>query len=218
MKKTSLLAGAALLLCAHAATAAENYTCAAPPTCAQLGYNQSVSDCSGKKMLKCPFDTSKVFCGGVNGNCVAEGYSKEDVLLYCLAGSTKKHCPYDSSYTKCVTDCPAAGFTYRCAPNELCISKCSTTQKKFDCPADPHYYKCVSSGNGTIVLKDICSEGFTMTDTDKVKACKNGLYALGIKSTQGHPCYRCGTPAECPNGMKCDIILNNGALVLPQAP
>ena len=49
MRKTSLLAGAALLLGAYTATAAEDYTCGTPPTCAELGYDQSVSDCSGKK-------------------------------------------------------------------------------------------------------------------------------------------------------------------------
>lgn len=38
------------------------YWCAAPVTdCGTLGYNKIASDCSGK-YIKCPFDTSKVFC------------------------------------------------------------------------------------------------------------------------------------------------------------
>ena len=60
MRKTSLLAGAALLLGAYTATAAEDYTCATPPTCAELGYNQYSSSCTNS--VKCPFDTTKVKC------------------------------------------------------------------------------------------------------------------------------------------------------------
>lgn len=39
-------------------------TCATPPTCAALGYDKSASDCSGKSILKCPFDQSQIFCAG----------------------------------------------------------------------------------------------------------------------------------------------------------
>ena len=37
-------------------------SCAIAPTCESLGYTQSASDCSGKPTLKCPFDTTKMFC------------------------------------------------------------------------------------------------------------------------------------------------------------
>lgn len=75
MKKTSLLIGTALIFGAHAATAAEDYACATPPSCAELGYNQTVNDCAGKKMIKCPFDTAKVFCGETTKDiCEAKGY------------------------------------------------------------------------------------------------------------------------------------------------
>lgn len=60
MKKTSLLIGTALMFGAHAATAAEDYACATPPTCAELGYNQYASSCTNS--VKCPFDTNKVKC------------------------------------------------------------------------------------------------------------------------------------------------------------
>lgn len=42
--------------------AAQAATCAVAPTCEQLGYVQSSSDCAGaKNILKCPFDLSKLF-------------------------------------------------------------------------------------------------------------------------------------------------------------
>ena len=37
-------------------------TCVTPPSCYFLGYTKTVSQCSGKAMLKCPLDTSMVFC------------------------------------------------------------------------------------------------------------------------------------------------------------
>ena len=44
------------------ANAADNYTCATPPSCASLGYTlTSTTDCIGTP-LKCPFDPSRYYC------------------------------------------------------------------------------------------------------------------------------------------------------------
>ena len=44
------------------ANAADDYTCATPPSCASLGYTlTSTIDCIGTP-LKCPFDASKYYC------------------------------------------------------------------------------------------------------------------------------------------------------------
>lgn len=40
-------------------------TCTVAPTCETLGYNQTVAECKGVETVKCPFDTTKVFCGTV---------------------------------------------------------------------------------------------------------------------------------------------------------
>ena len=40
--------------------------CVTPPSCEDMGYTQSASDCTTDKIVKCPFDISKVFC--LNGN------------------------------------------------------------------------------------------------------------------------------------------------------
>ena len=37
-------------------------TCATPPTCESLGYTLTASQCTGRTVLKCPLDTSKIFC------------------------------------------------------------------------------------------------------------------------------------------------------------
>ena len=37
-------------------------TCVTPPSCETLGYTDTADKCDGDAMVKCPFDTSKVFC------------------------------------------------------------------------------------------------------------------------------------------------------------
>ena len=61
MRKYLLLAGAALIGLGSSAYAAIN--CAEPPTCEELGYAYSSTECTGQSTLKCPFDQTKVFCG-----------------------------------------------------------------------------------------------------------------------------------------------------------
>ena len=48
--------------------------CTATPDCATLGYTMSAADCTDKPTVKCPTDTSKVFC-------------KKDVFVACAVGS-----------------------------------------------------------------------------------------------------------------------------------
>lgn len=71
------LYGASLIALAFSLNISDAFaqTCAVPPTCAQLGYTKSASDCGGLATLKCPFDDSKLFCTAYtdqNGNKVAE--------------------------------------------------------------------------------------------------------------------------------------------------
>lgn len=62
MKKSLLtsLSAAALLWTLSAPALAQ--TCIKTPTCADLGYSQTAADCAGKTILKCPLDTSKLYC------------------------------------------------------------------------------------------------------------------------------------------------------------
>lgn len=64
MKKTyQYIFGASLALAAFSFipdTFAQ--TCATPPTCESLGYEFTTADCADRPSLKCPFDTSKIYC------------------------------------------------------------------------------------------------------------------------------------------------------------
>lgn len=97
MRKYGLLIGTAVLLTAGTVTAAEDYTCATPPTCAELGYTNSASECNGKGMLYCPFDKAKVFCREII-NCDELGYT--DKAADC-DGTGMLKCPSDSTKVKC---------------------------------------------------------------------------------------------------------------------
>ncbi|MBS4773936.1 MAG: hypothetical protein KHX55_06655, partial [Proteobacteria bacterium] len=37
-------------------------TCSQAPSCSELGFTKTVSQCAGKNMIKCPFDTSLAYC------------------------------------------------------------------------------------------------------------------------------------------------------------
>ena len=63
MKKSNLITvSAAVLLLSLQSAAAQ--VCTTPPTCDALGYNKTEADCSGKTILKCPLDQTKVYCPG----------------------------------------------------------------------------------------------------------------------------------------------------------
>ncbi len=64
MKKNLLIAGAMLLiLTAFSVNKVQAQTCVMPPSCEDLGYTMSSTDCaSAEKILKCPHDQSKMFC------------------------------------------------------------------------------------------------------------------------------------------------------------
>ena len=87
MKKIIYTLGVTALL-GGAAYAADNYTCATPPSCASLGYTlTSTTNCVGT-VLKCPFDTSRYYCT-----------QKKEVLQYMqLDWGRKQGLSYNQTY------------------------------------------------------------------------------------------------------------------------
>lgn len=45
-----------------ASTSSIAQTCTVPPTCESMGYNKTAAQCGNLATLKCPFDSSKLFC------------------------------------------------------------------------------------------------------------------------------------------------------------
>lgn len=76
-------------------------TCVPPPSCDTLGFTKTAADCAGKTILKCPFDTTKVYCPGVEEQTkmyalgdtyYADGVAIGKVIkLDCATGDTCSH-------------------------------------------------------------------------------------------------------------------------------
>ena len=62
MRKLLMITSAIMGLGCLYPTTISAQTCTAAPSCADMGYTKTVSDCSGKTTLKCPFDLSAVSC------------------------------------------------------------------------------------------------------------------------------------------------------------
>ena len=180
MKKYLLLSLAmAVALPAYAAL-----DCAEPPTCDDLGYTQSASDCAGQFILKCPFDETAVFCGGDTpaGKCMKEDYTLNDGAN-CGTYYKKETCSHDNSYYKCTEmttreKCIADGYGY---------TSCSLGMTAGDtCPHNSLYMKCYAT------LLDACITGYT-----EETACNgicSGIKSNGTTSNLGSLCYDCCTP------------------------
>ena len=130
--------------------------CAIAPTCGELGYEQQASDCTGLHMLKCPFDTSKVFCGG-------EACAADYALGSCdTSKGTCDECGGKYKYTACNSGWTLSGSD--CAENDCSgynstssnFSGCSTTAS---CQKGTStLYKCTKcSGNFTLSSSGTCS-------------------------------------------------------------
>ena len=91
-----LWGGALLTFCSSTLTTAEELECTATPNCETLGYKQT--SCSGKG-IRCPFDSSKLFC--INENAATTPFKfANEIKLWDIVysdGSTKT--TYDSTKT-----------------------------------------------------------------------------------------------------------------------
>ena len=91
--KTRTLFGAGLTALAFSSilsSTAFAQTCAVVPTCEELGYNKTESECSGFDALKCPFDKTKFYCpdsSGNNGGCTSPNVG--DILYSDMSCGTE---------------------------------------------------------------------------------------------------------------------------------
>jgi len=115
-----------------APTSLAQTSCVTPPTCAEIGYTQTESECAGKEIVHCPFDLSVVFCpacdfseypltecptGGNCTNTTCDGTTKYK-LNSCNSG-------YTMSGNTCVVDC--SGY-YSCGGDwQYCEGKTCPT-------------------------------------------------------------------------------------------
>ena len=83
-------------------------TCTRLPTCEELGFTKSESDCNGKSMVRCPLNKGKVYCeeGKLLTSCPA-GYADIDIIEpYCKGANTEL--VFSDSTLKCAK-CKSCG-------------------------------------------------------------------------------------------------------------
>jgi len=170
------LCGTAALVSVRAALAQTPGQCAIAPTCGELGYEQNAADCTGQHMLKCPFDTSKVFCGGINCS-----YTNTSLPSGCAnaPSCTKNGRNYFSSV------CSSCYTGYSLKSDGTCSQTCtyntsSTTNcTRYDsCQRGSSsgiytYYKCTACTTGYYVYKNYCKNCEWYLEWD------NGSYTCG---------------------------------------
>ncbi len=208
---------AAAILAAGGALAQQ---CTQAPSCAELGYTDSVSDCADDGILYCPFDKSKVFCRKVDNTgeqCEALGYQliqKGNSRLFCVEGQMLEYCPADNKYGKCVGEASCFGLGYLPIRNEsgIRVLYCAVGQTLEYCPSDNTYGKCVGSSGGGELVIDCEAAGYTKNPTclsgqTKIYCPADNSYA---KCTGGSESCLVGflntpeTCQRCPNGIKAN--------------
>ena len=82
-------------------------SCTTAPSCSELGYTKSASDCAGKTILYCPFDRTKAYCVD-EITCASLGFT--DTISECPGEYTL--CPSDSSKGKCIFEARPGDLKY----------------------------------------------------------------------------------------------------------
>ena len=200
--------------------------CTQAPSCAELGFTDSVSDCADDGILYCPFDKSKVFCRKVDNTgeqCEALGYQLiggtivNGIIsggLLCRTDYKVEYCPYNNKYGKCVApgaDCEEQG--YQLIQNGINQLFCLSGQTMEYCPSDSKYGKCVGEAScfglgyqpiwnesGIRVL--ICTIGQTLEycpSDNTYGKCVGGTDCKAAGYTKNPTCLSGQTKIYCPS-------------------
>ena len=161
--------------------------------CAAMGYTKTVSQCSGYEMIRCPFNTNKVFCQEPE---VCPGYSKGG---NCPDGQTKEACADDSNYYKCVGVACEEGYSTALKVPAFTSNLCKVTQS-----SNTQCTKLIDAGtcgttdktlsqcpNGTKVCTNACGKRHTRCCTKG----ETGCLTLVTPSPEPAPdwlCKQCG--------------------------
>ncbi|MBE6452134.1 MAG: hypothetical protein E7012_01410 [Alphaproteobacteria bacterium] len=145
-------------------------SCMIRPSCANMGYTKSATDCVGKKAISCPFDTTAYYCPEVGESC--------DFSEYPLT-----ECPTNGNCT--IFECGGTTqYKLDSCQNSYEISSDNTTCVACDFSSYP-LASCPTSGNcsnyscgGTTKYKlNSCKSGYTKSG-NTCTACSWGDYTL----------------------------------------
>ena len=125
MRKLLMITSAILGLGCLYPTTISAQTCTAAPSCADMGYTKTASDCTGKTTLKCPFDLSAVSCEEENLTTVLG----QPIILKIQATQD------DASFSTLIGRCSSSGGN-----NCLCSAGGSVDHIVVDCGDGNKYF------------------------------------------------------------------------------
>jgi len=168
-------------------------TCTAAPSCEEMGYTKSETDCTGKISLRCPFDLSAYLCGAV-GSCDFSDYP----LTECPTGGNCSNITCDGTTKHKLNSCNS-GYTMS---GNTCTVNCDFSDYPLDtCPTGSKCssYKC----GGTTKYK--CQSGYNKSGSKCVQATITGpcfdrdVYCIDscAQFDQAGRCCRCDYDADC---------------------
>lgn len=132
--------------------------------CNSLGYKQTLSECSGKEMIKCPFDLSKVNCNAGASTCGDRFYGTST-------------CPDNATCTSCVEGAKTFQKSISCN-QDYAFNSVSWTCKDDRCPVG---YKRSARDCGTSGTK-----GWTLSSYPQSSPAGNPCYACMANSCSSY--------------------------------
>jgi len=168
------------------------------PSCADMGYTKSASDCVGKKAISCPFDTTAYYCPEVGESCDFSEYP----LTECPANGncTDFECGGTIQYK---LDGCQSGYTQS---GNTCIVCSFPDYSLTSCPAGGYCtrYEC---GGTTKYTLDSCVSGYYVNGWyDSCSPCSEACYD-GSCSDPATYLDECGCYMHC-----CDVLNENFTL------
>ena len=160
--------------------------CTSAPDCAALGYTMTASDCGEKAYIKCPFDTSKIFCQAdikcTVANCAACKQGSGTQCAVCKSG-------YELNGTTCRKSC-SSGYSRS-------VTSCNSN----------YCFSQDIAGCGKCTYKNNCS-GYYFSREEAEKRCNRTYGWTSCSVCPGETKWRCCSRGD--SGVRCMTPANPG--------
>jgi len=153
-------------------------SCMVRPSCADMGYTKSATDCEGKKAIACPFDLSAYYCPEIGESCDFSEYP----LTECPTGGncTDFECGGTTQFK--LESCQSG---YEINEDGMTCNACDFTGYTLSsCPTGGNCSNYSCGGTKKYKLNS-CKSGYTKSGTT-CTACSWGDYTLSSCPANGN--------------------------------
>ena len=201
MKKLGLLS---IIGCSVSGVAiAAGVDCNTIPTCAEIGYTKTATDCEGKVMLRCPFDITNdnaVFCAD------GELCSDEFNLDACPANGDCEECGGKQKFNGCNSGYSLADGNVCCSDEYYNLDNKPDNATVEQCGNKYHFTGCSTGYTQDGSTTNCCSdEYYNLTakpDNATVEQCGNKYHFVGCEEGYTEENGSC----KLPTGIGCTSV------------